>query len=102
MRHDAVTVSERMGAEASGFVARQVTQRIVSDADLVVTMTAAHRNTDLELAPNRLKVTFTLTEAASLVSAHNAPNVVDLAALRSGPRAIRLIFRSHRSKRGKV
>jgi protein-tyrosine phosphatase len=46
-------------------------------------MTKAHRDVVLELAPHRLNRTFTLSEAARLVSKFEARTVTDLAALRS-------------------
>lgn len=82
VQREAALVLETLGANASNFAARQLTSRIASDADLVLTMTKAHRDAVLELAPHRLHRTFTLSEAARLVSEHNARNVADLAALR--------------------
>jgi protein-tyrosine phosphatase len=82
IHHDAALVLEKLGGDASDFAARQLTPRIASDADLVLTMTRAHRDTVLELAPNRLHRTFTLSEAARLASVHNARSVADLAAFR--------------------
>ena len=79
---DAVRVLEKLGGEISNFAARQLTSRIASDADLVLTMTRAHRDTVLELAPRQLHRTFTLSEAAQLATECNARNVADLAALR--------------------
>jgi protein-tyrosine phosphatase len=79
---EAARVLERLGGDASDFAARQLTPRIACDADLVITMTRAHRNAVLELAPRQLHRTFTLSEAALLVSQWNAQNVADLAALR--------------------
>lgn len=82
IHHDAALVVERLGGDASGFAARQLTPRIASDADLVLTMTRAQVDTVLELAPHKLHRTFTLTEAARLASDCNAQSVADLAALR--------------------
>jgi len=82
IHHDAAPVIEKLGGEVSNFVARQLTSRIASDADLVLTMTRAHRNTVLELAPHQLHKTFTLSEAAQLASDWYARNVAELAALR--------------------
>ena len=82
IQHDAALVLEKLGGEVSNFAARQLTSRIASDADLVLTMTRAHRDTVLELAPRQLHRTFTLSEAARLASECNARNVADLAALR--------------------
>lgn len=80
---DAVRVLERLGGEVSNFAARQLTSRIASDADLILTMTREHRATVLEVAPRQLHRTFTLHEAAQLVSVCNAQSVADLEALRS-------------------
>lgn len=45
-------------------------------------MTTPQRDAALELAPNKLKSTFTLAEASCLVSIHGANAVPDLARLR--------------------
>jgi protein-tyrosine phosphatase len=82
IHHDAALVLETLGGDASDFAARQLNPRIASDADLVLTMTRAHRDAVLELAPHRLHRTFTLSEAARLATVHNARSVADLAALR--------------------
>lgn len=79
---DAARVLENLGGEASNFAARQLTSRIASSADLILTMTKAHRDAVLELAPSQLHRTFTLSEAARLASSWNAETVADLAALR--------------------
>jgi protein-tyrosine phosphatase len=83
MHHEAALVLEELGGEPSKFVARQLTPRIACDADLILTMTKAHRDSVLEIAPNRLHRTFTLSEAARLVSECSARTVADLATLRS-------------------
>ena len=59
-----------------------LTSTIASKADLVLTMTRAHRDAVLELAPRQLHRTFTLSEAARLASECSARNIADLAALR--------------------
>ena len=79
---DAAIVLEKLGGDGSDFVARQFSPKVAADADLVLTMTRAHRDAVLELAPRLLRRTFTLTEAALLASQFNAENVADLAALR--------------------
>jgi protein-tyrosine phosphatase len=71
-----------LGGDPANFTARQLTPRIASDADLVVTMTSAHRTAVLELAPRQLRRTFTLGEASLLASTYGARTVADLAALR--------------------
>ena len=79
---DAAHVLKKLGGDSSNFAARQLTSKIASGADLVLTMTRAHRDAVLELAPRQLHRTFTLSEAARLVSECSARNVADLAALR--------------------
>ncbi|WP_333563767.1 arsenate reductase/protein-tyrosine-phosphatase family protein [Mycolicibacterium sp. BiH015] len=82
IHHEAALVLTSLGGDASNFAARQLTTRIASTADLVITMTKAHRDRVLELAPNRLKRTFTLSEAARLASDHGAQSISDLVDLR--------------------
>ena len=82
IHHDAAVIVEKRGGEVSNFAARQLTSRIARDADLVLTMTRAHRDAVLGLAPHRLHRTFTLSEAAILASERDARTVADLAALR--------------------
>ncbi len=78
----AATVLQRLGGDASNFAARQLTAKIASGADLVVTMTKAHRDAVLELAPNKLHKTFTLMEAARLIAECEAKTIKDLSTLR--------------------
>jgi protein-tyrosine phosphatase len=78
----AARVLEKLGGDTSNFAARQLTPAIAADADLVLTMTRAHRDDVLRLAPKQLHRTFTLWEAARLASEGNARNVADLAELR--------------------
>ncbi len=79
---DAAVVVQELGGTVSNFAARQLTAEIISGADLVVTMTKAHRDAVLERAPRKLHKTFTLTEAARLVTDCNAATIDDLSALR--------------------
>lgn len=79
---DAAIVLEKLGGDPTDFSARQLTPRIASDADLILTMTKAHRDSVLELVPRLLRRTFTLTEAARLSSNPDARTVADLAAHR--------------------
>lgn len=64
------------------FAARQLTAKIAASADLILTMTRAHRSAVLEVAPQKLKRTFTLIEATRLITEQNARTVADLANLR--------------------
>jgi protein-tyrosine phosphatase len=79
---DAALVLEELGGTSSNFAARQLTSRIASDADLVITMTRSHLDAVLTLAPHQLHRTFTLREAARLASERNARNLEELASLR--------------------
>ena len=79
----ASSVLKNLGGDVSDFAARQLTPRIAADADLVLTMTAAHRDEVLRLAPRQLHRTFTLREATRLISEYHAQNISDLAAVRS-------------------
>ncbi|MGD9618300.1 low molecular weight phosphatase family protein [Mycolicibacterium sp.] len=80
---DAAVVLERLGGDASDFAARRFTPNIGLQADLVLTMTRAHRDTVLEVAPRILRKVFTLTEAELLISQFNPRDVSDLGGLRS-------------------
>lgn len=82
IHHDAAAVLQQLGGDASNFAARQLTAKIASGADLVVTMTKAHRDAVLELAPNKLHKTFTLIEAARIVAECKAKTIEDLSTLR--------------------
>lgn len=82
MHHDAEAVLAQLGGSASNFAARQLTRKVVSQADLIITMTRSHRRSVLEVAPNKLRSTFTLTEAGLLATSHGAQSINDLADLR--------------------
>ena len=79
---DAVSVLEKLGGDPSNFAARRFSPRIASTADLILTMTKEHQTAVLEIAPNRLRSTFTLGEAALLAAEHQPASVADLADLR--------------------
>ena len=82
IHRDAAVVLGNLGGDASDFAARQLKPKIASAADLIITMTSAHRDIVLETAPRQLQRTFTLTEASRLASMEGAETVADLAALR--------------------
>jgi len=79
---DAAAVLHELGGDAFGFTARQLKPKFASAADLIITMTTAHRDVVLEAAPRKLQRTFTLTEASRLASMDGAESLADLAALR--------------------
>ncbi|WP_272818843.1 low molecular weight phosphatase family protein [Mycolicibacterium parafortuitum] len=79
----ATRVLEELGGDPAGFRARQLTPKIAASADLIVTMTAAHRDEVLELAPWKLNRTFMLSEASQLSQRWSPRSVDELAPLRS-------------------
>lgn len=84
IHHESARVLQALGGKASDFAARQLSSRIASGADLILTMTRTHRDKVLELTPGRLNRTFTLREASRLVTECGASTIADLPALRSG------------------
>ena len=68
---DALAAAElsRLGGDPSEFEARQLTARMATEADLVLTATRAIRGQVVATAPSALKRTFTLLELAALVEA---------------------------------
>lgn len=75
----ATAVLQRVGADSSSFAARQISAKIVATADLVLGMTKAHRDAVLAISPQKFKVTYTLAEAASLVTDFGADSIESLA-----------------------
>jgi protein-tyrosine-phosphatase len=66
MHPDSARALQRYGTDAGDFRARQLSEAMVSEADLVLTMTERHRREVLERSPRALGRTFTLREAAAL------------------------------------
>ncbi|MGX5654026.1 arsenate reductase/protein-tyrosine-phosphatase family protein [Geodermatophilus nigrescens] len=62
------SVLRGLGGDPDGFRARRLVGSMVDDADLTLTMTRAHRSAVLGAAPRALSRTFTLREAADLVT----------------------------------
>lgn len=83
IHRDAAAVIEWLGGSSSDFAARQLTPRIACDADLILTMTASHRDSVLELAPHKLHRTFMLSEAARIASDFDVREISEFASLRS-------------------
>ncbi|MEW5811277.1 MAG: oxygenase MpaB family protein [Actinomycetota bacterium] len=78
----AARVLRELGGDDSNFAARQFTARVARTADLILTMTTDQRDTVLQVVPQKLHRTFSLSEAAALVSARGASTIADLASLR--------------------
>ena len=58
---------EQVGADASGFAARQLTPSLVRSADLIITMTSAHRRETVTMLPAAVQRTFVLGELAHML-----------------------------------
>lgn len=71
-------------AEAAGFAARQVTETMLREAELVLTLTRAHRAQVLEWAPSAVRRSFTLLEFVRVLES------LDLTGLASGTAGERL------------
>lgn len=82
IQRDAERALVALGGDPANFAARHLTAKIATGADLILTMTRTHRDAVLEIAPQRLQRTFTLLEAARLVTERNARTLADLANLR--------------------
>jgi protein-tyrosine phosphatase len=67
MHPDSALVLRGYGGDPDGFVARQLEDGMIMEADLALAMTRGHRRDVLALAPRALARTFTLREAADLV-----------------------------------
>ena len=78
------TLLHAAGASSDGFVARQLTEQLLLDADLVLALTKALRSQLVSLSPSVVRRTFTLRELARLARA------VDPAALPAGSPGTRL------------
>lgn len=68
MHPDSAFVLRGYGAEAGDFRAQQLHDGLIARADLTLTMTREHRGDVLKRAPRSLARTFTLREAAALLS----------------------------------
>ena len=76
MDESAAAELSRLGGDADGFVATQMTGARTTQADLVLTATRDQRSRVLEEAPRALKRTFTIREFAALVGS-NAPRAAE-------------------------
>lgn len=79
---EAAAVLSELGGSPARFSARQLTAKIATEADLILTMSQEHRNMVLEFAPRKLSRTYTLREASNLASEFDARTVADLVELR--------------------
>jgi len=78
----AARVLDELGGDSSDFVARQLSEKLASGADLVLAMTRGHRDQLLGMAPRMLKRTFTLAEASAIATSPGARTIADFPLLR--------------------
>ncbi|MCI4658227.1 arsenate reductase/protein-tyrosine-phosphatase family protein [Cryobacterium zhongshanensis] len=67
MPDEAAALSVRFGGDPTAHVSRQLTARLVADADLVVTADREHRGEVVSLFPRAARYAFTLNQLARLV-----------------------------------
>ncbi|SFP22498.1 protein-tyrosine phosphatase [Geodermatophilus dictyosporus] len=70
---DSAAAVRALGGDVEGFAARRLRRPMVTEADLVLTMTREHRQAVLGLEPRSLSRTFTLREAADLARLVGGP-----------------------------
>ena len=68
MTPEAAALSTQYGASNTDHVARQLTEQLIADADLVLTATRDHRRDVVILLPKATRYTFTLNQFARLVA----------------------------------
>ena len=67
MTPEAAALSSQYGASKTDHVARQLTEKLIADADLVLTATRDHRREVVTLWPKATRYTFTLNQFARLL-----------------------------------
>ncbi|TFD20154.1 low molecular weight phosphatase family protein [Cryobacterium sp. TMS1-13-1] len=72
MTPEAAALSTQYGASNTDHVARQLTAKLIADADLVLTATRDHRRDVVTLLPKATRYTFTLNQFARLVAPADA------------------------------
>jgi protein-tyrosine phosphatase len=83
MEPQARALLESSGYSAQGFLARDLTEPLVAEADLVLTATRAHRGRVASLHPRALRYVFSFREFADLVSGlpEDEPSTTTVSAL---------------------
>jgi protein-tyrosine phosphatase len=89
------------GADADRFAARQLSPTIVRRADLLITMTSAHRRETVTLVPAAVQRTFVLGEMAHMLGSVDAEEVSAVVGIDGSPeerlRATVAIAKRHRT-----
>ena len=91
MDPEAAMQLEALGGNSTGFVAQQVTEKMIGHADLVLAATRQHRERILEERPGALRRTFTILEFADLVASARGTTPQELVAWASRHRSASMI-----------
>ncbi|MET4157278.1 low molecular weight phosphatase family protein [Agromyces sp. PvR057] len=86
MTPQAAAQALRFGADPAGHASRQLTERLVEDADLVLTATRAHRAEVAELVPRAARRAYTLREFARVLDFLSADGALEPPAAAAGSR----------------
>lgn len=81
MRGPVLQIAAALGADGSSHRARQISDDLIRDADLVLTATRRQRDEVLQRVPAALRTTFTIREAGRIAAgldAHPAQNTSEL------------------------
>jgi protein-tyrosine phosphatase len=81
MTPEAAHLAQHYGADPAGHASKQLTEQLITDADLILTATREHRSKVVSLRPRAARYTYTLNQFArllptaveSLVDPANAP-----------------------------
>lgn len=92
----AAALSAQLGGAPDGHVARQLTTELVSEADVILTMTQQQRDVAVSRHPRGLRKTFTLAEFGKLL------NIVETDETTASPRAVRDLIRHLSASRPSV
>jgi protein-tyrosine phosphatase len=67
MTPEAAHLAEHYGADPAGHASQQLTERLITDADLILTATREHRSKVVSLHPRAARYTYTLNQFARLL-----------------------------------
>ncbi|WP_338144916.1 low molecular weight phosphatase family protein [Cryobacterium adonitolivorans] len=84
MTPEAALVSRRHGGENDGHVARQLTESLIAEADLVLTATREHRSAVAALYPRAARYSFTLNQFARILAPMVASGQLSVASAADG------------------
>jgi len=100
MHPDTALVLGGFGADPGDFRAQQLNESLVANADLTLTMTRDHRRAVLGQAPRALARTFTVREAAALLTGIGEDTEIPGAAFPDRARALVAALAAQRARQG--